>query len=69
MDMKYSSAAERMASKQGITCLNTRNNNADYRGEIKIILINLSSKNRSFNMVTGCPVGSSKSRASNLERG
>ncbi|MCX8018959.1 MAG: dUTP diphosphatase [Chitinophagaceae bacterium] len=34
-----------MAIKQGITCLNTPGTiDADYRGEIKIILINLSSE-------------------------
>lgn len=35
-----------LAIKQGITCLNTPGTiDADYRGEIKIILINLSSEN------------------------
>jgi len=34
-----------LASKQGITCLNTPGTiDADYRGEIKIILINLSTQ-------------------------
>ena|SRR5688572_29746231 len=34
-----------LASKQGITCLNTPGTiDADYRGEIKIILINLSAQ-------------------------
>jgi dUTP pyrophosphatase len=37
-----------LAIKQGITCLNTPGTiDADYRGEIKIILINLSSENQS----------------------
>lgn len=35
-----------LALKQGITCLNTPGTiDADYRGEIKILLINLSSEN------------------------
>jgi dUTP pyrophosphatase len=35
--------------KQGITCLNTPGTiDADYRGEIKIILINLSAENQSL---------------------
>lgn len=35
-----------LAIKQGITCLNTPGTiDADYRGEIKVILINLSSEN------------------------
>lgn len=35
-----------LAFKQGITCLNTPGTiDADYRGEIKVILINLSSEN------------------------
>jgi len=36
-----------LALKQGITCLNTPGTiDADYRGEIKIILINLSTENQ-----------------------
>ncbi len=36
-----------LALKQGITCLNTPGTiDADYRGEIKIILINLSAENQ-----------------------
>ncbi len=36
-----------LAIKQGITCLNTPGTiDADYRGEIKIILINLSQENQ-----------------------
>jgi dUTP pyrophosphatase len=36
-----------LAVKQGITCLNTPGTiDADYRGEIKIILINLSAENQ-----------------------
>ena len=36
-----------MAIKQGITCLNTPGTiDADYRGEVKIILINLSGENQ-----------------------
>lgn len=36
-----------LAIKQGITCLNTPGTiDADYRGEIKVILINLSSENQ-----------------------
>lgn len=39
-----------LAIKQGITCLNTPGTiDADYRGEIKIILINLSSEIQSVN--------------------
>jgi dUTP pyrophosphatase len=39
-----------MAVKQGITCLNTPGTiDADYRGEIKIILINLSVENQVIN--------------------
>jgi dUTP pyrophosphatase len=39
-----------LAIKQGITCLNTPGTiDADYRGEIKIILINLSSDNQVIN--------------------
>ena len=39
-----------LASKQGITCLNTPGTiDADYRGEIKIILINLSSEEQVIN--------------------
>lgn len=38
-----------LAIKQGITCLNTPGTiDADYRGEIKIILINLSQENQSI---------------------
>ena len=38
-----------LAIKQGITCLNTPGTiDADYRGEIKVILINLSSENQSI---------------------
>lgn len=38
-----------LAIKQGITCLNTPGTiDADYRGEIKIILINLSSETQSI---------------------
>jgi dUTP pyrophosphatase len=41
-----------LAIKQGITCLNTPGTiDADYRGEIKIILINLSTETQSI--VTG----------------
>lgn len=37
-----------LAIKQGITCLNTPGTiDSDYRGEIKIILINLSNENQS----------------------
>lgn len=36
-----------LAIKQGITCLNTPGTiDADYRGEIKVILINLSGENQ-----------------------
>ena len=39
-----------LAIKQGITCLNTPGTiDADYRGEIKIILINLSSEDQVIN--------------------
>ena len=39
-----------LAIKQGITCLNTPGTiDADYRGEIKIILINLSSEEQVIN--------------------
>ena len=39
-----------LAIKQGITCLNTPGTiDADYRGEIKIILINLSQENQVIN--------------------
>ena len=39
-----------LAIKQGITCLNTPGTiDADYRGEIKIILINLSDQNQVIN--------------------
>src|SRR6187397_3733728 len=39
-----------LAIKQGITCLNTPGPiDADYRGEIKIILINLSSEEQTIN--------------------
>ena len=39
-----------LAVKQGITCLNTPGTiDSDYRGEIKIILINLSSENQVIN--------------------
>jgi dUTP pyrophosphatase len=39
-----------MAIKQGITCLNTPGTiDADYRGEIKIILINLSAEEQIIN--------------------
>jgi dUTP pyrophosphatase len=39
-----------LAIKQGITCLNTPGTiDADYRGEIKIILINLSEKEQVIN--------------------
>ncbi|HLO38444.1 MAG TPA: dUTP diphosphatase [Lacibacter sp.] len=39
-----------LAIKQGITCLNTPGTvDADYRGEIKIILINLSNEMQSVN--------------------
>ena len=39
-----------LAIKQGITCLNTPGTiDADYRGEIKIILINLSNETQSVN--------------------
>ena len=39
-----------MAIKQGITCLNTPGTiDSDYRGEIKVILINLSSENQIIN--------------------
>ena len=39
-----------LAIKQGITCLNTPGTiDADYRGEIKIILINLSNEIQSVN--------------------
>ncbi len=42
-----------LAVRQGITCLNTPGTiDADYRGEIKIILINLSGKNRSYTRAT-----------------
>ncbi len=38
-----------LAIKQGITCLNTPGTiDADYRGEIKVILINLSSDNQTI---------------------
>lgn len=38
-----------LAIKQGITCLNTPGTiDADYRGEIKVILINLSSENQTI---------------------
>jgi len=40
----------RLAIKQGITCLNTPGTiDSDYRGEIKIILINLSSEEHVIN--------------------
>lgn len=39
-----------LAIKQGITCLNTPGTiDADYRGEIKVILINLSNENQVIN--------------------
>ena len=39
-----------LAIKQGITCLNTPGTiDSDYRGEIKIILINLSSEEQAIN--------------------
>ena len=39
-----------MALKQGITCLNTPGTiDSDYRGEIKVLLINLSSENQIIN--------------------
>ena len=39
-----------LAIKQGITCLNTPGTiDSDYRGEIKIILINLSQEHQSIN--------------------
>ena len=39
-----------LAIKQGLTCLNTPGTiDADYRGEIKIILINLSNETQSVN--------------------
>lgn len=39
-----------LAIKQGITCLNTPGTiDADYRGEIKVILINLSSEPQTIN--------------------
>jgi len=39
-----------LAIKQGITCLNTPGTiDADYRGEIKVILINLSSEIQTIN--------------------
>src|SRR6187397_3339384 len=39
-----------LAVKQGITCLNTPGTiDSDYRGEIKIILINLSSEEQTIN--------------------
>jgi dUTP pyrophosphatase len=39
-----------LASKQGITCLNTPGTiDSDYRGEIKVILINLSAENQVIN--------------------
>ena len=38
-----------LAIKQGITCINTPGTiDADYRGEIKVILINLSSENQTI---------------------
>ena len=38
-----------LAIKQGITCLNTPGTiDADYRGEIKVILINLSNENQAI---------------------
>jgi len=38
-----------LAVKQGITCLNTPGTiDADYRGEIKVILINLSNENQTI---------------------
>ena len=38
-----------LAAKQGITCLNTPGTiDADYRGEIKVILINLSNENQTI---------------------
>jgi dUTP pyrophosphatase len=39
-----------MALKQGITCLNTPGTiDSDYRGEIKVLLINLSNENQNIN--------------------
>ncbi|RZM01024.1 MAG: dUTP diphosphatase, partial [Pedobacter sp.] len=39
-----------LAAKQGITCLNTPGTiDADYRGEIKVILINLSGEEQVIN--------------------
>ncbi len=39
-----------LAFKNGITCLNTPGTiDSDYRGEIKVLLINLSSENQSIN--------------------
>jgi dUTP pyrophosphatase len=39
-----------LALKQGITCLNTPGTiDSDYRGEIKVLLINLSNENQTIN--------------------
>ena len=49
MKCRYAQEAV-LAIKQGITCLNTPGTiDADYRGEIKIILINLSQEEQVIN--------------------